>query len=190
MKKASPPRAGLGVFGGTCGGRTHDKRIKSPLLFFNRDPGFDVTGLYFFGSYALGMMARWASGRRHPWWWLLALMAVGGLALMLEFRIRIAIALSTSMLLGVVLLRGSWHWLQHAALAWLGRISYSVFLIHFPVCLVFNAAWHHWFPTQAWLNILGMGLALISSLICGHLFWMLVEDRGSAKVMGVLAPSR
>lgn len=160
------------------------------LLFFNRDAGFDITGLYFFGSYALGMMARWAAGRRHPWLWLAALAAVGGLALMLEFRIRIAIALATSMLLGVVLLRGCWHWLHHGLLAWLGRISYSVFLIHFPVCLVFNAVWHHWFPAQPWVNILGMGLALMSSLACGHLFWALVESRGSAKVMGALAALR
>jgi len=65
-----------------------------------------------------------------------------------------------------------------------------VFLIHFPVCLVFNAAWHHWFPTLPWVNILGMGLALMASLACGHLFWALVENRGSAKVMGALAALR
>lgn len=160
------------------------------LLFFNRDAGFDATGLYFFGSYALGMMARWASGRRHPWWWLAGLLAAGALALMLEFRIRIAIALMTAMVLGVVLLRGSWAWVQSALLAWLGRISYSVFLIHFPVCLAFNALWHHWYPVSPWMNLLGMLLALLASLASGHLFWLLIENRGSARVMGALAAWR
>ncbi|MBW8723290.1 MAG: acyltransferase, partial [Polaromonas sp.] len=33
------------------------------LLFFNRLPAFDITALYFCGSYALGMLAFWASGK-------------------------------------------------------------------------------------------------------------------------------
>jgi hypothetical protein len=32
-RKALISRSGLLIFGGTCGGRTHDKRIKSPLLY-------------------------------------------------------------------------------------------------------------------------------------------------------------
>ncbi|MDD0815101.1 acyltransferase [Curvibacter sp. HBC28] len=160
------------------------------LFFFNRDAGFDVTGVYFFGAYALGLMTRWASGRRHPWAWLAALWAVACLALMLEFRERIAVALLTSVVLGCVLLRGAWAWLNHALLSWLGRISYSVFLIHFPVCLAFNAVWAHFFPAQPWLNVMGMVLALMSSLICGHAFYALVEERGSTRLIGLLAARR
>ena len=160
----------------------------SSLLFFNRDAAFESTGLYFFGSYALGMMTRWASGRRHPWLWLACLAAVGLLALMIEFRLRIAVALVTAGVLGVVMLRGSWAWLGHAVLAWLGRISYSVFLIHFPICLLYNAAWSQWFPTDPWMNALGMVLALLSSVACGHLFWVMVEHRGSARIMRLLGP--
>jgi peptidoglycan/LPS O-acetylase OafA/YrhL len=160
------------------------------LLFFNRLSEFDITGLYFFGSYAMGMLARWAGGRSRPWLWLTVLALVGLLALMLEFRARILVALLTSMVLGVTLLRGHWSWVNQPWLAWLGRISYSVFLIHFPVCLVFNAAWQHWFPTGPWVNALGMVSALAASVACGHLFWTWIEQRGSAHVMGRIGQLR
>lgn len=157
------------------------------LLFFNRNAAFDNTGFYFFGSYALGMMTRWASGRRQPWLWLSCLAVLGLVALLVEFRLRIAVALITAMLLGMVMLRGAWHWVGHAWLGWLGRISYSVFLIHFPICLIYNTLWSRWFPTSPWMNVLGMVLAVLTSIACGHLFWATAERRGSALVLGWLA---
>lgn len=147
------------------------------LFFFNLDAGFDVTGLYFFGAYALGLMTRWATGRRHSWAYLLVLWGVVALALALDFRERLVLAWLTSAVLAWGGVRATVGWLQQAPLAWLGRISYSVFLIHFPVCLVFNAVWSHLFPTQALLNALGMVLALLLSLACGHAFHAGVEQR-------------
>lgn len=160
------------------------------LLFFNRDADFNHTGLYFFGSYALGMLVRWSSRQRRPWAWLVCLAMAVVFALFLDFRARIAVALATAMVLGVVMVRGHWGWVDHPWLAWLGRISYSVFLIHFPVCLVINAIWQQYFPTGAWVNLAGMGVALALSVACGHLFWAWVERSGSARVMGWLVPSR
>ncbi|MDD0837425.1 acyltransferase family protein [Curvibacter sp. HBC61] len=156
----------------------------SSLFFFNLDADFDVTGLYFFGAYALGLMTRWASGRRCAWGYLMVLWGVMGLALVLEFRERLVLAWLTSVLLAWGGLRSSVGWLQQAVLAWLGRISYSVFLIHFPVCLVFNAVWSRWFPIQPGLNALGMVLALMLSLACGHAFYVGVEQRVGAVAQG------
>jgi len=151
------------------------------LLFFNRLPAFDITALYFCGSYALGMLAFWASskmGGRRAFW--LATMAVmGGLALALDFRGRLLVALITAF--GLVWLAGLgpkvWlvRWLQQRRLVQLGRISYSVFLIHFPVCLLVNAVFAYFWPTQLVANVVGLWLAFMLSLLAGSALYRWVE---------------
>lgn len=151
------------------------------LLFFNRLPAFDITALYFCGSYALGMLAFWASGNlggRRVFW--LATMAVmGGLALALDFRGRLVVALITAF--GLVWLArlqpGAWpvRWLQQRRLVQLGHISYSVFLIHFPVCLLVNAVFGYFWPTQLMANVAGLLLAFLLSLLAGSALYRWVE---------------
>jgi peptidoglycan/LPS O-acetylase OafA/YrhL len=148
------------------------------LLFFNLDPAWDSTGLYFFGSYGLGMLAFRASRRARPEWAMAGLVALGGTALLLAFRERIAVALATAALLGLAHAHGWMQWGAHShRIAWLARRSYSIFLIHFPVCLLVNALWTQLFPEGAWVNLAGMGVALAASLAAGALFFRLIEDR-------------
>ena len=66
------------------------------------------------------------------------------------------------------------QWPDNAVVSYLGRISYSLFLVHFPICLVVNA----WFsrvplsPLQAWL---AMGVAYGASLAVAVVFHRFVE---------------
>jgi peptidoglycan/LPS O-acetylase OafA/YrhL len=152
------------------------------LLVFNRRLSFDITALYFFGSYALGMLAFWASreaGARRGFW-LAAMAFLGALALALDFRGRIVVALVTAF--GLVwlagLAQGSWPllWLQQRRLVQLGRMSYSVFLVHFPVCLLVNAVISHFWPMQLAANALGMLLAFVLSLLAGQALYRWVES--------------
>jgi len=152
------------------------------LLVFNRQSSFDITALYFFGAYALGMLALWASrelGARRGLW-LAAITVLGALALVLEFRGRLVVAVVTALVL--VWLSGArqdaWplRWLQQRPLQHLGRISYSVFLIHFPVCLLVNAVVSHFWPTQPAVNALGMLLAFGLSLLAGQALYRWVES--------------
>jgi peptidoglycan/LPS O-acetylase OafA/YrhL len=153
------------------------------LLFFNRLPAFDITALYFCGSYALGMFAFWASrklGARRAFW--LATMAVmGGLALALDFRGRLVVALVTAFgLVGLSSLEPqAWavRWLQQRRLVQLGQISYSVFLIHFPVCLLVNAVIGYFWPTQLIANVAGLLLAFMLSLLAGSALYRWIECR-------------
>lgn len=152
------------------------------LLVFNRRLSFDVTALYFFGSYALGMLAFWASravgARRVSWLAVMALLGV--LALALDFRGRLVVALVTAF--GLVWLAGlqkdarPLRWLQQRQLVQLGKMSYSVFLIHFPVCLLVNALISHFWPTQLAANALGMLLAFALSLLAGRVLYRRVES--------------
>lgn len=148
------------------------------LLYFNRRTGLDMTGLYFFGAYALGMLAWWASRSVTPAYWLLAIALLGGLALSLDFRGRLVVALAVA--LGLVgLQRGLWsaRWLQQPRLLQLGQISYSVFLIHFPVLLLVNAVLNHFWPAQLFANTLGLLAAFLLSLLAGRALYRSVESR-------------
>ncbi|UUZ76366.1 acyltransferase [Polaromonas sp. P1(28)-13] len=153
----------------------------SSLLFFNRQAGLDMTGLYFLGSYALGMLAFWASNaasKARLAQWLLGIVLLGATALALDFRGRIALAVVVA--LGLVWLQKSaWprQWREPRWLVQLGQMSYSVFLIHFPVCLLVNAVVSHFWPTQLIANALGMLAAFVLSLLAGALLYRGVESR-------------
>jgi peptidoglycan/LPS O-acetylase OafA/YrhL len=58
----------------------------------------------------------------------------------------------------------------------LARISYSVFLIHFSVCLLTNAVVNRYWPVQPVVNALGMGAAFLLSLLAGRLLHAGVES--------------
>lgn len=178
------------------GDATHTTSVSAPLgvslillvalaslLFFNRLPAFDITALYFCGSYALGMLAFWASNRlgARRSFWLVTLAVMGGLALALDFRGRLVVALVTAFgLAGLAVLQPqAWpvQWLQQRRLVQLGQMSYSVFLIHFPVCLLVNAVVSRFWPTQLAANVLGLLLAFLMSLLAGWVLYQSVESR-------------
>lgn len=152
------------------------------LLVFNRQASLDITALYFFGAYALGMLAFWATreaGARRGLW-LAAITILGALALVLEFRGRLVVAVASALVLVWLSAarQDAWplRWLQQRPLQHLGRISYSVFLIHFPVCLLANAVVSHFWPTQPAANALGMFGAFALSLAAGQALYRWVES--------------
>lgn len=151
--------------------------VMSSLFYFNRDADWDVWAPYFFGSYGLGMLAWWAGDparRPHAVVVLFLLMALPALsALMLDFRSRIAVALGVAcvlMLLGRARTGEGWGLAN-----WLGKISYSIFLVHFPVCLVVNAAFTRFVPAQAEWQLVGTLLAWAASVAAGAGFYRWVE---------------
>lgn len=150
------------------------------LLVFNRRAGLDMTGLYFFGAYALGMLAWWASRSERPARWLLIIVGLGLVALLQDFRGRLLVAVAVALAL-VWLQRSAWpaRWLQQAWMLRLGQVSYSVFLIHFPVCLLVNALVSHFWPAQLAPNTLGMLAAFGLSLLAGEALYRGVESPGA-----------
>lgn len=154
--------------------------ICASLLHFNRDPRWDIWAAYFFGSYGLGILAWWASDparQRSERVLLLAMMLLPAmLALLLDFRSRIAVALAVACmlaLLGRVSPTGAGRWRVY--INSLGKISYAVFLVHFPVCLVINAAFTRFIPAEPHVQALGMASAWLASLMAGAAFYRYVE---------------
>lgn len=148
---------------------------------FNRQPELDMWGVYFFAAYGLGVLAAWwPSAGPMRWAWGLGAAAVVIAALALDWRPRLAVALATAAWLvlpwprlfaGAREAAGRWRLL----VAWLGRISYSVFLVHFPVCLVVNAAFDRFVADHPGWQGAGVLLAWAASVTAGALFYRWVE---------------
>lgn len=154
--------------------------VAASLFYFNRDSDWDVWALYFAGSYGMGALAWWASepGRdaRTAATLSAVILALGVAALLLEFRTRIALAVCTALAL-VIVFRSSTKALHRMpdTIGFLGRISYSVFLVHFPVALVVNAAFTRFAPPSPQVQAVGMLLAWGASIAVGAAFYRFVE---------------
>ena len=155
--------------------------VGASLLYFNLDADWDSWALYFVGSYGLGVLAWWASDPRRATWagaGLLCMMAAPALvALAFDFRSRIALALLVACLLVLV---GRARVPQHAPGAWslvnaMGKISYAIFLVHFPVCLVINALFFRFVPHDTVFQAVGTLLAWGASIAAGAAFHCWVE---------------
>ena len=146
------------------------------LWYFNRQPELDMWGVYFWGSYGLGMVAYWAVRSPRPGPWVLALVLLGAGGLVLDFRLRIALAWLLALAMVWLLRRRAPQWGSAAQpLQDLGKMSYSVFLVHFPVCLLVNAIVNELWPESLWINALGMLAAFGLSVAAGRVLYQQVE---------------
>ncbi len=147
------------------------------LFWFNRDAVWDNWALYFFGSYGLGAAAWWASDRKQASAWLGVMAAVAGTALIVDFRLRIAVALAVALVLGFSRRSGLLeHYRNTGVLAFLGRISYSVFLVHFPISLIVNALFVRFGLLAPVAALFGMLASWAASIAAAALFYRWIEN--------------
>ncbi|HSI52232.1 MAG TPA: acyltransferase [Ideonella sp.] len=156
-------------------------------LLLNRDPNWDAWAPYFFGAYGAGLLAAWVRQARAGWarraaW--LALGALVALSLALAWRDRVLLAGLCALALALPLEgHGAGAWLRALpgrlarlpAVDWLARVSYSVFLAHYPVCLLIGALVAWAWPEALLLNSLGLIAAWSLSLLVGWLLHLKVE---------------
>lgn len=154
----------------------------SSLFWFNRDASWDNWALYFFGSYGLGAAAWWASERKQLSAWLGVIATLAIAALILDFRLRIALALAVALVLGFSRRSGLLErWPNAKVLAFLGQISYSVFLVHFPICLIVNALFVQLGFSSPGAAIFGLFLAWTASIAGGTLFYRWIESPAASQ---------
>lgn len=135
------------------------------LFYFNRNASFDTWAVYFFGAYGLGAIAYWSAQSSRAGWFLLLFSATGLIALAVDFRGRLVLALATALLLGLA----QWQTqksvstrMQTPLSSWLARLgssSYALFLLHFSVLMLGNALF-------AKLNIHATAATLVLLLVC------------------------
>lgn len=127
---------------------------------FNLRPQLEASALYFFCSYALGVLAAWGRGAatdaaRERWGLLIVLLATTGLLLAWRDRLALA-ALCAGLLLWQPRLAparaGAGHNAGQAATQMatqLAAISYALFLVHYPVSLLLTGLAVRWLPAGA-----------------------------------------
>lgn len=146
------------------------------LFYVNLDPAAESWWLYFFPHFFLGVVIHraLAAGRAHWEFWMFQ--ALIALALYYEWRWRLGIAMAVGLLLfAAEKLEFGAHWPRNRVIAKLGQISYSLFLIHFPVLVAVSALWARlgWVsPTAA---VAGLGVAFVLSIAAAFVFYRWVE---------------
>jgi peptidoglycan/LPS O-acetylase OafA/YrhL len=155
--------------------------VLASLFHFNRDSDWDNWALYFFGAYGLGALAYWwsrANADRGATAWLAGMALLTVVALAMDWRTRIALALGVALALAWSL-RSGWlfTWPRSRALGYLGRISYGVFLLNFPVALLVNAWFTRYAPAEAGVQTLGVLVAWLACNLAGAAFHHGVEQR-------------
>lgn len=171
--------------------------VAASQFHFNRNAHWDAWAIYFFGAYGLGALAHWfsagsASGAnpRQARWGLLLLVGLTAVALLLDYRDRLALALATAVLLGWAQHRGwLFTWPNWAWTARLSRWSYAVFLLNFPVGLLVNAWFTRFAAADAQVQTFGVLVAWGLINLAAAVFHAQVEVRLVRLVSGWRLPS-
>lgn len=147
------------------------------LFWFNRNNGLDSWAIYFFGSYGLGAAAWWASHRKQFASWLGVIAVVATAALIVDFRLRIALALAVALTLGFSRRSGLLERFPDLKpISYLGQISFSIFLVHFPILLLANGLYAKLELPPPASAIFALGLAFTASIVSASLFYRWIES--------------
>lgn len=148
------------------------------LFIFNLDDDLDIFFIYFFACYGLGFLSAWFIQEKKVLLFMFVLIDVLALALYVDYRERILLAGITALILS---LSHQYNWSDWSIwknpLARLGQMSYSIFLVHFPISLLVSSLWVNLYPKDAWMNVWGMGLSALLSLLLAIPFYHLIEKR-------------
>jgi peptidoglycan/LPS O-acetylase OafA/YrhL len=147
------------------------------LFYFNRNSSWECWAAFFFGQFFLGVLVQRALANRREEKLLLVYVLVVLLSLAVEWRSKLALALGT----GLVLFAGGKigalsRWPRNRVVAFMGRISYSLFLIHFPVLVVVATLWEQEEWTAPVGAVLGLVFAYGMSVVAAALFYRFVEE--------------
>ncbi|MFH1658887.1 MAG: acyltransferase [Pseudomonadota bacterium] len=146
------------------------------LFYFNLDEQWDNWFLYFFPYFFFGVViqrSRERVGLKLEFWLYLLLLLV---AMLYEWRWRLGIASAVGLI--VFLAETTGHNklpVKFGLVRRLGDISYSLFLVHFPVLLLVATLWAklNWTgPTEAAIGLL---VAFIASIVAAEIFFRFVE---------------
>ncbi|WP_077037550.1 acyltransferase [Pelomonas sp. KK5] len=168
------------------------------LFLFNRMSELDAWAPYYFGAYGLGVLVHWLARLRSGVLRRLglALLALSVLlALAFDFRERLVVAGVTALLLalqqqrhlaGQVLLAARPR--LSARLGWLGTRSYSLFLVHFSVCLLVNGVFAALDMSGFAAGLLMMLLAWGLANLAARFFYRFIEAPAGQIDIGDLLP--
>jgi peptidoglycan/LPS O-acetylase OafA/YrhL len=148
------------------------------LFWFNRHSKYDAWAIYFVGSYFLGVVLHELLERRLRLSWAVSYWGLVIVAGIVDPRPRLLVAAATTLIVYLAARSGILsQWPRNSVVNYFGRISYSLFLIHFPVLLVINAWGAQRLTTSTSMAVCGLLLAYALSLMAGIVLYHGVEKR-------------
>jgi peptidoglycan/LPS O-acetylase OafA/YrhL len=147
------------------------------LFYFNLHDSWSVWCVYYFGEFFLGVLAEAALRDPAMRKWFAGYVMIVAAALAEHWRWRLATSTCAGLLLYFSELRGARQmWSANGVVSYLGRTSYSLFLVHYPVLLVVAAVWMRmgWNSTSQIIG--GLAIAFVASLASASIFYRFVEE--------------
>lgn len=143
------------------------------VWYWNRVLEYEVFVFYFLGPLVLGSLIAWTLKGKISWWVLLFYATAMTASLAIEFRPRVLVGLGS----GLILVACIRFWQTRpipSPILWLGKVSYSLFLIHYLVNgIVLNGLdpWIGSSPTRAFA---ALPIAFLASLVAaaGLYYWV------------------
>ena len=149
------------------------------IHIFSRYAVLDIWAIYFFSAYGLGILVYKVKSRPESKHWFFVVSAMLVIDWILDPRTRPLLALSTAWLLysSESKYLKSLNQLTHPSIHFLSNISYSLFVCHFAVIIIYSGLWERW-EFQGQLHAIGFTLAAwMTSLLLGYAMHMLVQSR-------------
>jgi peptidoglycan/LPS O-acetylase OafA/YrhL len=146
------------------------------LWAFNLDHLYENWVLFFFCMFFLGSIVWWSLEGRLSAWFFWAYVAMMVARLTWQWGVEIAVALAAGLIIyGVGRAGHLTDWLRWRPLMYLGRISYSLYLIHYSVIHLVVHAGHKLTGESAVAAFGWTAVALVLSLLAAHVLNVLVE---------------
>lgn len=151
------------------------------FFWFNRDAIYDDWALYFFGAYGLGVLTYFAGHKEKASAWLWLTLALALIALYIDFRSRIMLAVLITLALFLTgYIPSQLGSITEKIVHYLGTISYSLFLVHFSVLMLANALFSWLKLTDPLTGLLFMVATWLISLVLADFFYRRIEKPGTA----------
>ena len=141
-------------------------------------PDLEPYVIYFFGLFYLGMVTWWALDGRIPLGWYWTTVGVFVARLLWQWKPEVMIGLTASLAIFTAGRTGHLHdWLNYRWLQYLGKISYSLYLVHYAVAhVVTHVGWAllGGSPSPP-LAAAFLAVAMASSIVAAHFLYVWVE---------------
>ncbi len=164
------------------------------LVWIRTWSDWDNWAPYFYNAYGVGLLMGWLTRRGHqalPWVRAVLLGVLG--VLVWQFAVtlngRLAVILAVAVLLWVASfpvarvmpnMLGGLKPLLGATINYLGATSFALFLVHFPVSMLVNAAQDRFDWTTPQDGVMAMAFAWFCSMLLADVFYRFVERSGMA----------
>ena len=161
------------------------------LIWIRTWADWDNWAPYFYNAYGIGLLLGWLSLPEQParaWarGMLIAILALFAWQLMLTFNGRLVVILVTGALLWLASLPlgrtaaewSIWQGRLGQLVHYLGATSFSLFLLHFPVSMLINAAQDRFGWRSPVEGLLAMFVAWLISMAVADAFYRVVERQG------------